>query len=169
MVGAPHFWYSLSLSIYRFMCLSLFVYSILWVACPPILFSAVSQIKNNGKHSGQIVREGPCSNHRKKQTLFPFGVVEARSEKEKRRGGQRWIDHVPDLSVQCVLRSDQIRSNGYRLETSVVTRISANTTSISNNKSEWRNDQFLISLTRNSDETLWGKSVKTKPSNTKIH
>ena len=49
---------------------------------------------------------------------------------EEKRGWQRWIDYVRGLSAQCALRCDQTRSIEYRLETSVVTRIGANTTPI---------------------------------------
>ena len=53
----------------------------------------------------------------------------------KRSGAmQRWIDNVRSLSEQCVLRSDQTRILEYRLETSLVTRIGANTTPINNKK-----------------------------------
>ena len=48
--------------------------------------------------------------------------------------GHRWIDHVRGLSGQSAMRSVQTRSMENRLETSVVTRIGANTTPINNKK-----------------------------------
>ena len=49
-------------------------------------------------------------------------------------GGQRWMDYVRGSSTQCVLPADYTRITACRLQASVVTRKSANTTPINKKK-----------------------------------
>ena len=109
------------------------------------------------KHGWRILRST--------KKLF-FWRSAGRRARWRRRGGgvRRWIDHVRGLSEQCFLPSDPTRCSEYRLETTSVIIIFANTTPI-NKKVSTQTVNFL--LTRNRNQTHQRKHVNTTHKNAK--